>query len=211
MTYSIMNARQQYQTITITRFSTSTSLRLQPYQLYNCCVAAVNEAGRGNSSCQTIMTYEKRMFYVARPDSCNNNACIYIYDSPIAITTAPTSAPTNIEAHQLNSTSVLISWRSPLAQYRNGIIRGYYIYVEFTPVNISETSFQYTTQDQHLLIDNLKPNVMYACGVAAYTVGRGPFSEPLTIVLNSENGMYLIYLIKHTIVCLYNTHHNKYT
>ena len=58
VTYSIMNCRREYQTINVTRFSTSTSLRLQPYRFYNCCVAAVNEAGRGNSSCQTIISHE---------------------------------------------------------------------------------------------------------------------------------------------------------
>ena len=40
--------------------STSVTLHvwLQPYQFYNCCVAAVNEAGKGNSACQTIITHE---------------------------------------------------------------------------------------------------------------------------------------------------------
>ena len=34
------------------------TLRLQPYQFYNCCVAAVNEVGRGKSSCQAIITHQ---------------------------------------------------------------------------------------------------------------------------------------------------------
>ena len=41
------------------------------------------------------------------------------------------------------------------------------------------------TQDQHLLMDDLQPFAMYTCRVAAYTVKRGPFSQPLTIVLSS--------------------------
>ena len=41
-----------------TVLATNTTTRLQPYQFYNCCVAAVNEAGRGNLSCQTIITHE---------------------------------------------------------------------------------------------------------------------------------------------------------
>jgi hypothetical protein len=59
----------------------------------------------------------------------------------------------------------------------NGIIQSYF--VEFTLVNSTEAWSQYTTQDQHLLIDNLKPNTMYAYRVAAYTVGRGPFQKYL--------------------------------
>ena len=105
---------------------------------------------------------------------------------------APTAAPINIEAHQLNSTSVFLSWRLPLAQYWNGIILGYYIHVELnstneaelSEVNSTETKFEYTTQDQHLLMDDLQPFAVYTCRVAAYTIERGPFSEPLTVVLS---------------------------
>ena len=90
--------------------------------------------------------------------------------------TVPTAAPASIEAHQLNSTSVLLSRRPPLAQYQNGIIRGYY--VELNSESSSEAEFQYTTQDQYLLVDNLQPYSLYGSRVAAYTVGRGPLSEP---------------------------------
>ena len=114
--------------------------------------------------------------------------------------TAPTAAPIDTETYQLNSTSVFLLWRPPLAQYQNGIIRGYFI--EFTLVNSTEAWFQYTTQDQHLLIiDNLEPNTMYVCRVAAYTIGRGPFSEPLMIVLNSESGMSKFNALKQTHAC----------
>ena len=112
------------------------------------------------------------------------------------IIAAPIAAPNDLEAHRLNSTSIFLSWRPPLIQYRNGIIRGYY--VEFTLDNSTEVWAQYTTQDQHLLVDNLEPKIMYAYRVAAYTVGRGPFSETLMIVLNSESGMSkeLTYILK---------------
>ena len=39
-------------------YSTYATLRFQPYQFYNCCVAAVNEAGRGSLSCQAFITHE---------------------------------------------------------------------------------------------------------------------------------------------------------
>ena len=39
-------------------------VQLQPYQFYNCCVAAVNEAGRGSSSCQTVITHEAGKLYI---------------------------------------------------------------------------------------------------------------------------------------------------
>ena len=106
---------------------------------------------------------------------------------------APIAAPINI---QLNSTSVFLSWRPPLAQYRNGIIRSYYIHVELNStdeaelheVNSTENKFEYITQNQHLIMDDLWPFAVYTCRVAAYTVERGPFSEPLTIVLSDGMG-----------------------
>ena len=80
--------------------------------------------------------------------------------------------------------SIFLSWSPPLARYQNGIIRGYYVYVDLnsTEAELSDansTTFEYTTQDQHLLIDSLHPFAVYTCIVAAYTVERGPFSEPL--------------------------------
>lgn len=51
-------ARREDQITYVTSSSTYTSVSLQPYQVYSCCVAAVNEAGRGNSSCQEIITHE---------------------------------------------------------------------------------------------------------------------------------------------------------
>ena len=70
--------------------------------------------------------------------------------------------------------------------------------VEFTQVNSTEAWAHYTTQEQRLLIDNLEPNTVYIYRVAAYTVGRGPFSETLMIVLNSKSGMSK--LNKHIVV-----------
>ena len=55
------DARRDDQIVNVTRFSSYANLVrawFQPYQIYNCCVAAMNEAGRGNSSCQTIITHE---------------------------------------------------------------------------------------------------------------------------------------------------------
>ena len=53
-----MNTRRDDWATNVTSSFTHASLRLQPYRIYNCCVAAVNEAGRGNSSCQAIITHE---------------------------------------------------------------------------------------------------------------------------------------------------------
>ena len=87
---STMDARRDDQATTnVTCSFTYTSLRLQPCLFYNCCVAAVNEAGRGNSACQTILTHEAGTLH---------------YYHYIVKYTAPTAVPANTEVYQLNST-----------------------------------------------------------------------------------------------------------
>ena len=171
--------RRDDQTLDVTYSSTYATLRLQPYRFYNCCVAAVNEAGRGDSTCQTIITHEAGKLYTLYT--------ILSYIKFMFNNKAPTATPTELEAYQLNSTSVFLSWKPPLIEYQNGIIRGYY--VELNSTDNAESPYTLSTQDQHLLLDSLQPDTVYICRVAAYTVGRGPFSEPLTIVLDSESGM----------------------
>ena len=128
---------------------------------------------------------------------------------------APSAAPTSIEAYQLNLTSAFLSWRPPLAQYHNGIIRGYHIHVELNSTdeaaelsgaNSTETKFVYTTQDQHLLMDDLRPFAVYTFRVAAYTVERGPFSEPLMIVLSGGRSVKTNTAVCIDINCIYIVH-----
>jgi hypothetical protein len=44
-------------------YTNSYSMRLQPHQIYNCCVGAMNGAGSGNPICQNIITYETGKHY----------------------------------------------------------------------------------------------------------------------------------------------------
>ena len=97
---------------------------------------------------------------------------------------APAAPPTSIEVHTLiNSTSTFLSWRPPLTQYRNGIIRRYH--VEIVTVNTT-VELNYTTEDPYLFISDLEQCVQYTCRVAAFTVDIGPFSELYIIQNKSE-------------------------
>jgi hypothetical protein len=59
------DARRDEWTTNISTNATSLHAWFQPYRFYNCCVAAVNEAGTGNSSCQTVITHEAgKLHYV---------------------------------------------------------------------------------------------------------------------------------------------------
>jgi hypothetical protein len=52
------DARRDEWTTNVSTNDISLYAWFQPYRFYNCCVAAVNEVGRGNSSCQTFITHE---------------------------------------------------------------------------------------------------------------------------------------------------------
>ena len=63
------------------------TVRFQPHQIYNCCVAAVNGAGRGNSICQIIITYETGILNVIL------TLYIIIADNYTACMHSPNSCP----------------------------------------------------------------------------------------------------------------------
>ena len=49
----------------------------------------------------------------------------------------------------------------------------------------------YNTIDTHLFIETLEPNHLYTFRVAAnyYTIGMGPYSQPVNITINSLEGI----------------------
>ena len=82
-----------------------------------------------------------------------------------------------------NSSYVFLSWKPPPQHHRNGVINGYY--VEISEVN-STTTFNYRTEEDYLLVDDLQQDVVYKCRVAAFTVAMGPFSN-FTFVLKESS------------------------
>ena len=150
-------------------------MELLHYGLYTCCISGVNEVGAGNPGCQSFITYESGSYY--------RHAWLLIIII-CTIPAPPISPPTNIEVHPFNATAAFLSWRPPLAENRNGIIREYDI--EIVELNTTKT-FMYTIQDPYVLIDNLDPDKVYVFRIAALTTSKGPFSEMFTITLH---GMY---------------------
>ena len=87
----------------------------------------------------------------------------------------------------IDSTSVLVSWHAPDAdEYSNGIMRQYYI--EITDDSSGERSF-HVSDDTHLLLESLQRGHQYTFRVATYTTEKGPFSEPISIMLPSLPGI----------------------
>lgn len=71
----------------------------------------------------------------------------------------------------------------------NRIIQGYD--VEITDGGTGDQT-SYTTYDKHLLLGNLKPHNQYTFRVAMYcATNTGPYSQPITVILNSTKGTIL--------------------
>jgi hypothetical protein len=100
-----------------------------------------------------------------------------------SISTAPNGAPTQLQSTLINSTTILLSWNAPNAEYANGILRGYQIEVIDNSTGIQRN---YITDNTHLLLNNLRPIHRYTFRVAAYTNGRGPFSQLTVSVQDSH-------------------------
>ena len=86
----------------------------------------------------------------------------------------------------INSLTILFSWNAPNAEHANGILRGYYVQIIDNSTGIQKN---YTTDNTHLLFNNLWPNHQYTFRVAASTNfnERGPFSQLTTTTLDTHS------------------------
>ena len=83
-------------------------------------------------------------------------------------------------------TSINVSWDPPSVEDHNGVIREYHVNV--TQLE-SEYYTQKTTNQTQININNLKPNTVYHCYVAAITVDEGPYSDGV-VVITDEIGWF---------------------
>ena len=101
---------------------------------------------------------------------------------------APNEVPLNITTINITSRSFSVSWRAPLFENRNGILRSYIINI--IQESSGETQDIIITQGAYAQIGNLHPYYNYTYRIAAVTIAAGPFSEAQS-VLTLEDGMYI--------------------
>ena len=102
------------------------------------------------------------------------------------LSVAPASPPHNFTADVLNSTAVFLRWSLPTLDHQNGVIRKYHIR-QFETVTSILTSYMRGGNYTEMLIGSLHPYYQYQFTIAAETVERGPFSNPV-IVTTLEAG-----------------------
>ena len=96
----------------------------------------------------------------------------------------PTGAPIEVQSSPLDSRTLLLSWSPPVVGDRNGVIRMYY-------VNLTEEEtgreFHFETELTTLTQTSLHPFYHYSWMIAAFTVGLGPYSSPLTVQMPEDS------------------------
>ena len=74
----------------------------------------------------------------------------------------------------LNSTAVEAQWDLPLAIHRNGIIRGYRLFVGFPSASDIRVFDIKDNATISFIVHRLEPSTSYVFSVLAYTTGDGP-------------------------------------
>ena len=111
---------------------------------------------------------------------------------------APTGAPTQFHVVVLNSTSIEVQYELPTIDSRNGIIRGFKIFVEEAGSGDgSEMVFDVMGNSSlAYIVTGLKPATAYIFSMLAYTVADGPRGIHLTAITNAE-GVFVKYVYNH--------------
>ena len=99
--------------------------------------------------------------------------------------TGPTGPPQNIQALEIDETSITLVWDPPLASEQNGLITDYAINVTTEGGNM----LYFETNSSTYTVSSLEPYKVYYFELAAETVaGRGPFSISMPF-LTGEAGI----------------------
>ncbi|XP_068091326.1 receptor-type tyrosine-protein phosphatase delta isoform X26 [Hyperolius riggenbachi] len=138
--------------IATTRYSVA---GLSPYSEYEFRVVAVNNIGRGPPS-EPVLTRTSEQ--------------------------APSSAPRNVQARMLSSTTILVQWEEP--EEPNGQIQGYRVYYTMDPTQHINSWTKYNVADSQITtIGSLVPQKTYSVKVLAFTsVGDGPLSNEIQVI-----------------------------
>ncbi|NXB91448.1 PTPRD phosphatase, partial [Vidua chalybeata] len=149
------NSEEPYKEIdgvATTRYSVA---GLSPYSEYEFRVVAVNNIGRGPAS-EPVSTRTSEQ--------------------------APSSAPRNVQARMLSSTTILVQWEEP--EEPNGQIQGYRVYYTMDPTQHVNSWMKHNVADSHITtIGNLVPQKTYSVKVLAFTsVGDGPLSSDIQVI-----------------------------
>ena len=102
--------------------------------------------------------------------------------------TVPSSPPVRLSVIPLTPQDLLVSWQAPPRELQNGLIRSYTIQLLTVATGILTLR---NSSSLNVTIKSLHPHYEYEISVAASTVGLGPYSTEITVIM-PESGHYLI-------------------
>ena len=119
---------------------------------------------------------------------------------------APGAAPTILSSSSPSSTSLLISWRAPVEDQRNGILTDYLVYYTSNATLPMTMWGRTSSPDNSVTLTGLSIFTVYTVSVAASTVaGIGPYDSVEIRTLNdSKDHTIHAYLVKPAYQCLFS-------
>ncbi len=130
-------------------------------------------------------------------------SCFYGY----LLFLVPSASPQNVNAFNLSSMDVMVTWEEVPEIDQNGIIIQYEVLLEYINglgemSNFSNLSLLNPTQ-LSLDVTGIEGNILYNVSVRAFTsVGPGPYSNTSVQVMTVEGGLLLYkYLHHHYYLC----------
>ena len=99
-------------------------------------------------------------------------------------TAAPVAAPEQLSLATKTSTSLTLQWNPPPFEDTNGPIQ-YYV-VRLRELDTNTTLASRNTFTRQITFNQLHPYYVYQATLAAYTVGIGPYTLPITVQLEQE-------------------------
>ena len=96
----------------------------------------------------------------------------------------PDGPPLSFQATHINSSALRLTWEPPAPEHRNGIIRGYVI--NATALESGEHFQWRSTNTLSLIVGGLHPYYNYHLFIRAETIGAGPFSHILSILMPED-------------------------
>lgn len=110
----------------------------------------------------------------------------------LSLFTAPSEAPTQMEANLLNISSVFLRWKPPPPSSHNGVIRSYQVVVRGGTNNTVLSNVSVNAASPSLLLTNLTAGINYWISIAAATKGgSGPFCNPASLRLDPSRRLLL--------------------
>ena len=90
----------------------------------------------------------------------------------------PVAPPQDLQGSPIDSRTLLLTWKPPLVEHRNGLIRRYRITVIESE---NRTVQHFVSNDTTFEVTNLHPFYIYTSSVAAETIDLGPYTTGVII------------------------------